>query len=183
MEQIRHTLPGDIERTSMAIIRGELSARGIALPPEAAPVVLRVIHTTADFDYADNLAFTPGAVEAGVAALGRGTPILTDTNMALAGVSKPSLERLGGAAHCFMADPLVARRARTPFRSYVCVGMAAMMIFQVMINVGMCLFVMPVIGLTLPFFSYGGSSVVTMFAAMGIVSGIKKGAWAGLHGR
>ena len=113
MEQIRHTLPGDIERTSMAIIRGELSARGIALPPEAAPVALRVIHTTADFDYADNLAFTPGAVEAGVAALGRGTPILTDTNMALAGVSKPSLERLGGAAHCFMADPLVARRART----------------------------------------------------------------------
>lgn len=113
MEQIRHTLPGDIERTSMAIIRGELSARGIALPPEAAPVVLRVIHTTADFDYADNLAFTPGAVEAGVAALGRGTPILTDTNMALAGVSKPSLERLGGAAHCFMADPLVAQRART----------------------------------------------------------------------
>ena len=52
--------------------------------------------------------------------------------------------------------------------------MAAMLIFQIMINVGMCLFVMPVIGITLPFFSYGGSSVVTLFAAMGVVSGIKK---------
>ena len=90
---------------------------------------------------------------------------------------------LGLLAAIIIRILLVARRARTPFRSYVCVGMAAMMIFQVVINVGMCLFVMPVIGLTLPFFSYGGSSVVTMFAAMGIVSGIKKGAWAGLHGR
>ncbi len=78
---------------------------------------------------------------------------------------------------------LVARRAQNAFRCYVCVGIAAMMIFQVVINVGMCLFVMPVIGLTLPFFSYGGSSVVTLFAAMGIVSGIKKGAWTGNRGR
>ena len=105
MEQIRHTLPGDIERTSMAIIRGELSARGVSLPPEAAPVVLRVIHTTADFDYADNLAFTPGAVEAGVAALGRGTPILTDTNMALAGVSKAALEKLGAGGSALWRIP------------------------------------------------------------------------------
>jgi rod shape determining protein RodA len=52
--------------------------------------------------------------------------------------------------------------------------MAAVVIFQTVINVGMCLFLMPVIGLTLPFFSYGGSSLVTMFAAMGIVSGVHK---------
>ena len=69
---------------------------------------------------------------------------------------------------------LVAKNAQTPFHCYVCVGMAAMLIFQTMINVGMCLFVMPVIGITLPFFSYGGSSLVTLFAAMGVVSGIKK---------
>ncbi len=69
---------------------------------------------------------------------------------------------------------IVARNAQSPFHCYVCVGMAAMLIFQIMINVGMCLFVMPVIGITLPFFSYGGSSVVTLFAAMGVVSGIKK---------
>ena len=56
---------------------------------------------------------------------------------------------------------------------YVCSGMAAMLIFQMLENIGMCLGLTPVIGLTLPFFSYGGSSVVTTFAAMGVVSGIK----------
>ena len=69
---------------------------------------------------------------------------------------------------------LVARRARTPFYRYVCVGMASILIFQTIINIGMCLFVMPTIGITLPFFSYGGSSIVTLYMAMGVVSGIKK---------
>ena len=69
---------------------------------------------------------------------------------------------------------VVARDAATPMESLVCVGMAGMLIFQTIANVGMCLFVLPVIGLTLPFFSYGGSSIVTIFAAMGVVSGIKK---------
>nr|WP_325213291.1 FtsW/RodA/SpoVE family cell cycle protein [uncultured Oscillibacter sp.] len=69
---------------------------------------------------------------------------------------------------------LVARKARTPFYRYVCVGMASILIFQTVINIGMCLFVMPTIGITLPFFSYGGSSIVTLYMAMGVVSGIKK---------
>lgn len=69
---------------------------------------------------------------------------------------------------------MVAGKAKTPLEAYICVGMAAMLIFQTVINVGMCLFLMPVIGLTLPFFSYGGSSLVTLFAAMGIVSGVHK---------
>ena len=69
---------------------------------------------------------------------------------------------------------LVAKNAQIPFHSYLCVGMAAMLIFQTVVNIGMCLFVMPVIGLTLPFFSYGGSSLLTLYAAMGVVSGIKK---------
>lgn len=69
---------------------------------------------------------------------------------------------------------LVAKNARSSFECYVCVGMAAMLIFQMVINIGMCLFVMPTIGITLPFFSYGGSSVVTLYMAMGVVSGIKK---------
>ena len=56
---------------------------------------------------------------------------------------------------------------------YVCVGVAAVLIFQTISNVGMCLFVLPVIGLTLPFFSYGGSSIVTLFAAMGMVSSVQ----------
>ena len=69
---------------------------------------------------------------------------------------------------------LVAKNAQIPFHSYLCVGMAAMLIFQTIINIGMCLFIMPVIGITLPFFGYGGASVVTLFMAMGMVSGIKK---------
>ena len=69
---------------------------------------------------------------------------------------------------------IVAREAPTRMESLVCVGMAGMLIFQTIANLGMCLFLMPVIGLTLPFFSYGGSSVVTLFGAMGVVSGIKK---------
>lgn len=68
----------------------------------------------------------------------------------------------------------VAHDAGTPMEALVCVGMAGMLIFQTVANLGMCLFLLPVIGLTLPFFSYGGSSIVTLFAAMGIVSGIKK---------
>lgn len=69
---------------------------------------------------------------------------------------------------------VVAYRAKGRLETYVCVGMASMLIFQTVVNVGMCLFLMPVIGLTLPFFSYGGSSIVTLFLAMGVVSGIQK---------
>ena len=65
----QHHLPADIERTSMGIITAELAARGLAIPPENAAVVKRVIHTTADFDYAENLRFTPGAAAAGVTAM------------------------------------------------------------------------------------------------------------------
>lgn len=68
----------------------------------------------------------------------------------------------------------VGRRASSVFHTYICVGIASMVMFQMIINIGMCLFIMPVIGLTLPFFSYGGSSLVTLFTAMGFVSGIKK---------
>ena len=55
----------------------------------------------------------------------------------------------------------------------MCGGVAAMLIYQTVINIGMCLFVMPTIGVTLPFFSYGGSSILTLYMAMGVVSGIK----------
>ena len=108
----QHHLPADIERTSMGIITAELDAMGLTPPPETAPVVKRVIHTTADFDYARNLRFTPGAVAAGVAALQAGTPIVTDTNMALAGITKPGLAKLGGLALCYMSDPDIAARAK-----------------------------------------------------------------------
>lgn len=107
----RHTLPADIERTSMAIIERELRDRGISLPAGTEAVVKRVIHTTADFDYAETLRFTPDAVPLGTEAM-KGGVIVTDTNMARAGVSKPALARLGGEVHCFMAEPAVAEEAR-----------------------------------------------------------------------
>ena len=67
----------------------------------------------------------------------------------------------------------IANQASTPFYAYVCMGMAGMLLFQIIFNVGMCLYVLPVMGLTLPFFSYGGTSVMTLFACMGIVSSVK----------
>ena len=109
----QHHLPADIERTSLSIITAELETLGLTPPPETAAVVKRVIHTTADFDYARNLRFTQGAVAAGVAALRAGTPIVTDTNMALAGITRPGLAKVGSAALCYMADPEVAAAAKT----------------------------------------------------------------------
>lgn len=109
---MEHIRPADIERRSMEIITSELNARGITLPEENAPIIKRVIHTTADFDYVEHLVFTPGAVQKGMAALQNGNPIVTDTNMALSGVSKPGLKKLGGTAVCFMADPEVAAEAK-----------------------------------------------------------------------
>lgn len=96
----------------MAIITRELEERGISLLPGTEAVVRRVIHTTADFDYAAALNFTPGAVAAAVKALQDGAQIVTDTNMACSGVSKPSLEKLGSQVHCYMAQPQVAQAAR-----------------------------------------------------------------------
>ncbi len=104
--------PTQIERGSMEIIGAELAAQGITLQPEEAPVVLRCIHASADFDYAENLRFTPGAAAKAVEALRGGAQIVTDTNMALAGISRPGLKKLGGAAHCFMAEEFIAERAK-----------------------------------------------------------------------
>ncbi|MEG1878145.1 MAG: FtsW/RodA/SpoVE family cell cycle protein [Pseudoflavonifractor sp.] len=67
----------------------------------------------------------------------------------------------------------VGRRSRSPQSALIAMGFAGMLLIQIAVNVGMCLYVFPVVGLTLPFISSGGSSIITMFAAMGIVSGIK----------
>lgn len=104
--------PAGIERTSLSIIDRELADRGIPLSGDQAPVVRRVIHATADFDFAETLTFTPEAVRRAVEALRRGVPVITDTNMARAGVSASGLAKLGGEVLCFMADPEIAARAR-----------------------------------------------------------------------
>ena len=105
-----HMKPADIEKRSFAIITEELGGR--TFPEGVAEVVKRVIHTSADFDYADNLCFSPDAVEQAKAALEAGATIVTDTNMALAGISKGTLAQLGGRAVCLMADEDVAREAK-----------------------------------------------------------------------
>ena len=103
--------PAEIERRSMELIDEELARRGLVLDQTLAPVIRRVIHASADFDFAEQMTFTEGAVEHGVRSLLRGTTIVTDTNMALAGISKPGLKKLGGKALCFMADADVAEQA------------------------------------------------------------------------
>ena len=102
--------PAEIEKNSFAIITAELGDR--SFPEGVAEVVKRVIHTSADFDYADNLCFSPDAIEKAKAALTAGATVVTDTNMALAGISKPALQKLGGRALCLMADADVAREAK-----------------------------------------------------------------------
>lgn len=108
----KHSQPADIEKTSMAIIEAELRENGMILPEETAAVVKRVIHTTADFEYVENLYFSENAVEKAAKALKEGAVIVTDTNMAKAGVSKAALQKLNSQVHCFMADADVAARAK-----------------------------------------------------------------------
>ena len=102
--------PMDIESRSFEIITELLNGR--KLDPENELVIKRAIHTTADFDYADNLVFSPHAVQKGIAALKAGCDIVTDTQMARAGINKTVLESLGGTVHCFMSDADVMQEAK-----------------------------------------------------------------------
>jgi precorrin-8X/cobalt-precorrin-8 methylmutase len=104
-----HVLPADIEAASMSIIEAELPH---PLDPVLAPVIKRVIHTTADFDYADTLVFSAGVVDRALEALGKGATIVTDTMMAQAGINKAALAAVGGRTRCFMADAETAELAR-----------------------------------------------------------------------
>ena len=110
--ELQKVLPADIERRSMEMIDEILTERGAVLDPVQASVIKRVIHTTADFDYLQNLTFSPGAVEQARAAIRAGTPIVTDTQMARAGIQKTSLARFGGEVFCFMSDADVAEAAK-----------------------------------------------------------------------
>lgn len=112
MNPIEFVLPGEIEKRSFEIISEELEKRQIVLPKEQEPVTKRVIHTSADFDYAETMCYSDHAVEIAKELILKGADIVTDTNMALAGINKKILASFGGEAHCFMADLDVARRAR-----------------------------------------------------------------------
>ncbi len=112
MEKIEYLLPEEIEKRSFEIIGEELLKRGIRIPAEEELVTKRVIHTSADFDYAETLCFSKGAVGTVKELIRNGADIVTDTNMALSGINKKALARFGGQAHCFMADEEVARLAK-----------------------------------------------------------------------
>lgn len=103
------TDPREIEKRSLEIIESELS---VDIPQENLAVVKRVIHTTADFDYAVNLTFSDGAVEKALKALRSGCDIVTDTQMAKSGINKAAAEKLGIKIYCFMSDPDVAAEAK-----------------------------------------------------------------------
>ncbi len=112
MEQIEYVRPQDIEKRSFSIIEKELEEKRIILPKEQEMVTKRAIHTSADFEYAKTLTYSAHAVETAKKLIWQGADIVTDTNMALAGVNKKELAKYGGAAHCFMADEEVAKIAK-----------------------------------------------------------------------
>ncbi len=107
---IENIKPMDIEKRSFEIITEILGDR--KLDPENELVIKRAIHTSADFDYADNLVFSEHAVQKGIEALRNGCDIVTDTQMAKSGINKTILGKLGGQVHCFMSDEDVAAEAK-----------------------------------------------------------------------
>lgn len=107
--QLENVKPMDIEKRSFAIITEEL---GYELPEDKAPIIKRCIHTSADFDYAQNLMFSDDVVEKALKALKNGACIVTDTQMAKAGINKKALQKFGGEVYCFMSDEEVAEIAR-----------------------------------------------------------------------
>ena len=106
---LEYVLPADIERRSFEIIESELETE---IPEEIKPVVMRVIHTTADFDYLDNLYFSGDVMNTAMKAISQKAVFVTDTNMAKSGINKAALARHGCTCECFMADPDIAETAR-----------------------------------------------------------------------
>lgn len=107
---LEYVLPNEIEKRSFEIIASELGDRNI--PEEIRPVVMRVIHTTADFDYLDSLYFSPDIIETAMQAIRKQAVFVTDTNMAKSGINQRALKRHGCSSACFMADPDIAESAK-----------------------------------------------------------------------
>ena len=124
LEQVR---PADIEKRSFEIIAEELGDK--ELIPGTEPIVKRCIHTSAEFEYADNLVFSDNVVERALSALRNGASIVTDTQMAKAGINKKRLAQYGGEVRCFMSDEDVAQAAKNngTTRAAACMDKAAAM--------------------------------------------------------
>lgn len=125
--ELENVKPMEIEARSFEIITEELG--DTPLVPGTELIVKRCIHTSADFDYAKNLCFSPGAVEKAREAIRNGVGIITDTQMARAGINKKTLERFGGSVQCFMSDEDVAKAAKEnqTTRATACIDKAAAM--------------------------------------------------------
>lgn len=113
--------PGEIEKESFRILSQQLGA--VTFPEPESSIIKRVIHTTADFSYARTLYFSPGAIDQALVALRNGCTIVTDTQMALAGINKKNLGRLGCKGLCFMGDPEVGKLALSQNRTRAAVSM------------------------------------------------------------
>lgn len=107
---LENVKPKEIETRSFEIITEELGDK--KLIPGTELIVKRCIHTSADFEYADSLCFSEGVVEKAVDAIKRGACIVTDTQMAKAGINKKALAKYGGEVYCFMSDEDVAAKAK-----------------------------------------------------------------------
>ncbi|MCC8140209.1 MAG: precorrin-8X methylmutase [Lachnospiraceae bacterium] len=136
LDRIEIVKPMEIEKRSMEIITSELGGR--TWPEPEFSIVKRCIHTSADFDYADNLCFSENAAILGVEALRRGACIVTDTKMAWSGINKKILADYGGEAFCFMSDEDVAREAkeRECTRAAICMERGAALGREVIFAVG-----------------------------------------------
>lgn len=106
--KMEFVLPSEIEKRSFEMIESELPRE---IPPKEKPIVMRVIHATADFDYCESLRFSENAVDLALETIRNGAVFVTDTNMAKTGINKPALEKLGCTAECFMSDEETARAA------------------------------------------------------------------------
>lgn len=136
LDRIAIVKPEDIEKRSMEIITSELNGR--TWPEPEFSIVKRCIHTSADFDYADNLCFSDQAAVLGMEALKRGAHIVTDTRMAWSGINKKKLASLGGEAHCFMSDADVAAEAKEKgcTRAAICMERGAALPGEVIFAIG-----------------------------------------------
>lgn len=133
--QLENVLPRDIEKRSFEIIGQEL---GRELDPEQELIIKRCIHTSADFDYADNLKFSENAVQKAMEAIKKGAVIVTDTQMAKSGINKRALARYGGEVLCFMSDEDVAAQAKAngTTRATACIDKAAKLDRPVIFAIG-----------------------------------------------
>ena len=136
LNEIKIVKPNEIEKRSMEIITQELNGR--TWPEPQFSIVKRCIHTSADFDYADNRCFSENAAMLGVEALRRGAVIVTDTKMAWSGINKKKLAEYGGEAYCFMSDEDVAKEAqeRGCTRAAICMERGAALGKEVIFAVG-----------------------------------------------